>query len=246
MKTKDLYFRAIDYNRANIIEKLADIIVDNGGIVQIQKDTVQIHNRSFYEQMEENQAKIDRIDTQLASPQYTEKLKEKFIKHKADLVYKNAELQKKHDSYPIIKSRFVSSYGLSVWFISFILDKTYYHFEFADNPFFPDIYAKIPLNDNNTYYGNYYRNELKDNQRTYMYNQLWDVEIDEEIIEKAAKNIYDILINADYCEKCENEKEKIKVPNTYNDGYHTETRIIPNNKPITIKFNHFITSSKHK
>ena len=94
-----------------------------------------------------------------------------------------------------------------------------------ENPFFPDLYQKIKLDENEEYVGKHYLQELvPDGQsKKYMFDELWSPVASEEAIMGVAQIVLEMLKDAKLSGRWEGEKEERRVPNTYNDGWHFET-----------------------
>ena len=110
-------------------------------------------------------------------------------------------------------------YGQS-W-INFTLDGYYYNISLDDNPFFDMHYLKTEI-VNGKRRRNVYLEVLS---REWMYDCLFKVTTDEEVKE-IAHELFQIVISANDSEVY-HDKERIQVPNTYNDGWHWETKIEP-------------------
>lgn len=107
-------------------------------------------------------------------------------------------------------------YGQS-W-ICFILDDMYYHISLDDNPFFEMHYLKTPVVDGKRL-KNVYMEELS---RDWMYDCLFKKTSDEEAKE-IANQLFNIVLSAKQSEKYY-EQHKVQVPNTYDGGWHWETK----------------------
>ena len=146
------------------------------------------------------------------------------------------ELERLQEAAPVIHSRFATRHGLCAGSINFVLDNVYYLFSFADNPFFPDIYQKIKVTDDGEYYGRYYVEELaEEGNKDYFLDELWTPCASVECIETVAHYIFDRLMSKP-CGAPVVEKERRRVPNTYNDDWHYETIIKSNNEKHKIDF----------
>ena len=110
-------------------------------------------------------------------------------------------------------------YGQS-W-ICFVLDDMYYHISLDDNPFFEMHILKTPV-VNGKRLKNVYMEELS---KEWMYDCLFRVTSDEEAKE-IANLLFNIALSAKKSQKY-NEKQKIQVPNTYDGGWHWETKYKP-------------------
>lgn len=107
-------------------------------------------------------------------------------------------------------------YGQS-W-ITFTLDDMYYHISLDDNPFFDMHYLKTAI-INGKRRQNVYMNVLS---REWMYDCLFKITSDEEAKE-IAYELFNIVLSAKESKRYY-EKHRIQVPNTYDDGWHWETK----------------------
>lgn len=105
--------------------------------------------------------------------------------------------------------------------ITFVLDNVYYHISLDDNPFFEFNILKTPV-INGKRLRNVYMEQLN---RDWVYDCLFKTTSDGEAIE-IAQQLYNIVLSAPMSGKYY-EKNKIRVPNTYNDGWHWETKVEP-------------------
>lgn len=113
----------------------------------------------------------------------------------------------------------IQIYGQS-W-IHFILDDMYYAISLDDNPFFDMHYLKTKV-VNGKRRQNVYMRVLS---RDWMYDCLFKVTSDEEAKE-IAYELFNIVLSAKESERYY-EKHRIQVPNTYDGGWHWETKYEP-------------------
>lgn len=107
-------------------------------------------------------------------------------------------------------------------YISFVLDEKYYYFQIDDNPFFQHYYQKTAIIE-----GKRLRNVyLEEFAREWIYDCLFGVASDDEIKE-IAYQVFNLLVQAKDS-GIYYEKEKIRVENTYDGGWHWENQIRPN------------------
>ena len=192
------------YNATRIINVLANIIEQNGGVVSYEYHNYKlIGNRCYYEcilgaqknliNLKENQWSINKPDRalQFANKQLNN-LKE------AVNSFNNSVINMREGHY-----------------IAFKLNDYVYSFSFDDNPFFKHYYSKNQIIDNNTYDNNYYLNELKGACPAWGFN----ANVPNEDIKAWAQLLFNKLIESKPSAKVYDKK---RVPNYYNNGYHYE------------------------
>lgn len=103
-------------------------------------------------------------------------------------------------------------------YITFVYDGFYYYYQVDDNPFFDFYYRKTKLNGNK-YSRNVY---LEKDKKEWVFDCLFSYECTQAERKEIANLIFNYLVSAKESERYR-EKEKIMVPNVYNDGYHYET-----------------------
>ena len=102
--------------------------------------------------------------------------------------------------------------------ISFILDETYYYYQVNENPFFEFYYSKTPIKN-----GKRSRDAgLETDQKEWLFDCFFSSNCGQPDIVEAANLIFNMLCNAPMS-KIIRDSHKVRVPNTYNDGYHIET-----------------------
>lgn len=103
-------------------------------------------------------------------------------------------------------------------YISFIIDGTYYYYQLNDNPFFEFYYNKTPIKS-----GKYSKDAgLEKDKKEWLYDCFFQSNCGQPDIVEAAHLIFNMLCNAPMSEIIR-EGRKQRVPNTYNNGYHTKT-----------------------
>lgn len=213
-----LWYAGNKYNEVRVMEKLADIIIENSGRVEIRADDVLIKARGLRGKISEKERWLQRIEEKGCA---TESLKAEI-----------EDLKEKERNFPVIQSRFCSKYTLGSGWIKFVLDDYYYYFSFADNPFSGDTYTKIKLNDN-TYVGKYYMEVIE--EKRYYFDEMWTACAKQTTIDEIANMLFETLKNAKVSERIIKRK-KVRVPNTHNDRYHYETITEIDQTMYTIKF----------
>lgn len=222
----DLYYRGIDYNRAKILEKLADKVIEAGGKVRFEDAGVAIHSRGLDEKIFDAKRRAEMIGEHMKTIDDLEKA-EKLRELKKEAEEEANALTEEQKKIPVINSRLKGRYSFGGGSIHFVLGSVYFVFEFAENPFFDDLYEKIAL-DGNGYTGDYYRDPFGSLEsgkpgKPYMADELWNPCASEELTDDIAAMIFDGLMEKPFSEKVRPEKKKIRVANTYNGGYHMET-----------------------
>ena len=200
-----LYLGSWKYNAALILTELAKIIENNGGRVK-PLYTVVISNRHLEGAIKNLKDQIERLE----SLEETEKIKTAI----GNLSKKLAELEL-IDNTPITVTH--TSY------ISFIFDDFYYYYQVDDNPFFDFYYKKNYIKD-----GKYISNTYPGQDKQSWWNDCFlSFRCSEADRKEGANLIFNMLVSAEPSEIYREEEER-KVPNTYNDGWHWEKVIKPN------------------
>lgn len=200
-----LYLGSWEYNAALILTELAKIIENNGGRVKPLYTAV-ISNRHLESIIKNLKDQIEGLE----SLKETEKIKNVI----GNLSKELAELEL-IDNTPITVTH--TSY------ISFIFDDFYYYYQVDNNPFFDFYYEKNHIKDGK-YIGNTYLE--KDNQ-SWWNDCFLSFRCSEADRKEAANLIFNMLVSAEPS-KIYREEEERKVPNAYNDGWHWEKVIKPN------------------
>lgn len=225
MIAKNLYLPNSNYNIAKIIEELKKIIIDNGGSIAKSKyaEKITVHNRSIDEAIRKKEDHISKVKE---NNSITPEKKETIIKN----VTKDLEeLQKAADAAQDFETTFVSWCGHS---IQFVIDGIYYYFSMDSNPFFPASIRKIKLDTNNSYTGTYYTDSIE--EKPFLYDCIYNYNCCNSDIKEMAYQMYNFLIAAPMS-KLYVDRQKKRVPNTYNGGYHYETIVKKDNKVTQIE-----------
>lgn len=200
-----LYLGSWKYNAALILTELAKIIENNGGRVK-PLYTVVISNRHLEGAIKNLKDQIERLE----SLEETEKIKTAI----GNLSKKLAELEL-IDNTPITV--------IHTSYISFIFDDFYYYYQVDDNPFFDFYYKKNHIKD-----GKYISNTYPGKDKQSWWNDCFlSFRCSEADRKEGANLIFNMLVSAEPSEIYWEEEER-KVPNTYNDGWHWEKVIKPN------------------
>lgn len=224
MEMKNLYLPNSNYNIARIFEELRKIITDNGGSIAKYKyaEKTMIHNRSISEAIRKEE---DRIAAVMAGNMPDEK-KEVFAKNAGA---KLEELRKAADTMQHIETTFTTWCGHSIHFVQ---GSIYYYFSMDNNPFFPATIHKIKLDNNNCYTGTYCSESIE--EKPFLYNCIWDYNCCNADIKEMACQLYNFLLNAKLSVPFI-DRQKKRVPNLYDGGYHYETIVKKDNKVTKIE-----------
>ena len=105
-------------------------------------------------------------------------------------------------------------------YISFVLDKTYYYHQVNDNPFFEFYYYKTPIKN-----GKRSRDVgLEADKKEWVFDCFFGSNCGQEDIIESANLIFNMLCNAPMSKIIRNKQ---RVANTYNEGWHFETVYTP-------------------
>lgn len=201
-----LYLNSWNYNAALILAELAKIIENNGGRVKPGLHTAVISNRSLEGKVKEVKGRIKNLE----SIEETEKIKFAI----GNLSKELAELES-IDNTPITVTH--TSY------ISFVFDDFYYYYQVDNNPFFDFYYKK-----NHTKDGKYISNTyLKKDKKSWWNDCFLSFRCSEADRKEAANLIFNMLVLSKPSEIYREEEER-RVYNIYNDGWHWETVVKPN------------------
>lgn len=201
-----LYLRSWEYNAALILAELAKIVENKGGRVKPGLHTAVISNRSLGGKIREVKNRIKSLE----SIEETEMVKTAINNLSKEL----AELESINNE-PITVTH--TSY------ISFVFEDFYYCYQVGDNPFFIFYYNKTRIEK-----GKYITNTYSEEDKKEWWNDcFFSFRCSEADRKEAANLIFNMLVLAK-SSKIYHEKEKRKVPNTYNDGWHYEKVIKPN------------------
>ena len=198
-----LYPASWEYNAARVLTRLALVIQNHGGRVQPLHPAL-ISNRSITAEMAESLDKIERV--KLVAGENHREERAAYIKHLEDRV---AEL-KAIDNSPI-KVTHMS-------YIRFVLGDIMYYYQIDQNPFFPFYYSKTPV-----VAGQYDRYAIceEDESKEWVFDSMFSAKASEDDVKEAAELIFNKLLLA-RCSKSERRTRQIRVPNSYDGGWHME------------------------
>ena len=207
-ENQTLYPNTWEYNATLIINELRHVVTKHGGSLKPQRGGF-IVNRSIMGFIRANNERIERIEKAIErDPLKYRESREKVID---GIKKENADFQK----IPNDPVKVDGSYWLS-----FTYNGDYYSVNLNDNPFFDFYYTKTPIN-NGLISKDVYSSVL--DSKEFMWNdKFFEINVAKECFEKSAEMLFNFLVNAPYCEKYR-DKKRVRVPNTYNGGYHYET-----------------------
>jgi hypothetical protein len=213
-----LYLTSWEYNAARVLARLEKIVSDNGGsvIVRDYNRYALISDRTLTACVKDAVDMVDSI--RLSLDMHADNGDGKNEGRRAVLAERLAKLEhyQSIDNTPI-RCRWFT-------YISFVLDGVYYSVSLDDNMFFPFTYQKIKLNSDNTYIGDYYAETLT---KEWLFDSLLRCGCSEDDIKEAANMIFNSLCNGKFSGRCPADRERRRVPNVYDGGYHYETIVKP-------------------
>ena len=210
-----LYLDSWTYNAARVLARIEKMVSDNGGtvIVRDYNRYALVSDRTLEECIKKAQDTCDKVRAAIDS-HYEDGRDDARRAYLAENV-KKLEQYKRIDNTPI-RCR---------WFtcISFVLDGVYYAINLDDNFLFPFTYQKIRLAADNSYTGDYYAEQLT---KEWQFDSLIRCGCSQDDINEAAAMLFNSLINGKFSGK-HIEKERRRVANVYDGGYHYETIVKP-------------------
>lgn len=181
---KDLWFSSVNYNLVRVLNRLAEIVEEDGGTVIYHDKEKLIHTRGFVEPIEKlrelKEATRKMLEMTLEDGPYISRM-EAMNRIDKEL----SALLEEEKRAPVIRSKLVSTYGIGMW-IDFEVGGFQYHFGPDDNPFFPDSVLKIPVGAKEEYY----RDEIESGDKPWLIDNLFEPVAMDESIEKAARILY--------------------------------------------------------
>lgn len=201
-----LYLDSWNYNAALILSELARIVVEYGGRVEPPRHTAIVTNRSIDSAIRDYTAKLNR-------------LAELYKLYGANAARDGeiARLRGEIDRLSSIDNEPVEVPGQN-W-IHFLLNGKVYSLSLDDNPFFPFYYSKTPLRDDGKYSLDACRYEF---DKSWTYDCFLTSKARLVDRHNAANEIFHILSGAKDS-RIVRDSRKVRVPNTYDGGYHMET-----------------------
>lgn len=200
-----IYPSSWEYNTCRIINRLANIVIENGGKVK-SHCKFYIVNRSILEATEDAEKRLETYKKARELRGNNEKLEEAI-----------KETEEKLSTYKAIDNnpRLVNQST----YISFSINGYYYYLQFDSNPFFDTLYQKVPIINgerSRDYYLEAY-NDSNIQKDCFLF-----CACTEEEINNAAEIIYNNLINGSISGKAKTRCKRIKVNNIYDNGFHYE------------------------
>lgn len=204
---QNLYLKPWDFNCCRVFTQLAEIVVKHGGKYAPTR-YFNAHNRLRNEIIEDCRQKITR---------YAELNQQNFYQLRADAIleYQN----KLSRALRVSGEPFRATHGHS---INFILDGFYYAYSVDTNPLFPYLWGKTPLRN-----GMYSLDAVHDEApHDWCYDQLWEIDCTDAVIDICANQILEFLLKSKPS-PIRRDRERVCVPNTYDDDWHTEWKLMP-------------------
>lgn len=208
------YFKNWMYNRGILLNKLVDIVENNGGYLATKKGyesgfqkLLEIHNCSVTEEIMDCEIKIEKCTAE----------GERFDKHREKLRAKIEELSKRK---PAPYRTQITS------FVSFVLDGKYYYIELNDNPFLENLISKVSMRDMKLHYSHYMDTFSSSD---WFYDCLYSYDVNDAEFTEIANIIFNQILKQKDSEIC---FEKKRVANTYDGRWHYEK--IPVRREYTI------------
>lgn len=192
-ENQELNVNTYQFNMARILTELATIIEIAGGRVQPIRPVI-VKQRDITDRLYKCKQRLSLVK----NPQY-----------RADLQREYLELME----YPI------SAKVTHTTQITFCLDDNYYFYQADVNPLFPSFFMKTPLIDKNTYVSNAM---MEKDDATWLTDTIVDPACSEKEIKEMASKLFMQLYHEGWSPIVP-KKETVRVPNTYDHNYHTET-----------------------
>lgn len=212
-----LYLTSWEYNAARVLSRLEKIVSDNGGsvIVRDYNRYALISDRTLTACVKGAADDVERI--RLSLDMHADNDDGKNESRRAVLAERLAKLEhyQSIDNTPI-RCRWFT-------YISFVLDGVYYSVDLDDNFLFPFHYQKIKLDADNSYRGDFYAEQFN---KTWLFDSLLHCACSEDDIKESAQMLYNALMKNRFSGR-HVEKERCRVPNVYDGGYHYETIVKP-------------------
>ena len=232
----DIFLRSIDYNRARIMEKIADLVVQAGGKVCFSDGGVTVHSRGIKDKIRTERDRIAALDKNIAATD-DEGVKTRLETLKKSAEEKEQELVKADTEIPAFTSKLMSRYTFGASSVRFVLDGTLFSLSFPDNPYFQDNYEKIRLSGNG-YTGTYYTEVFGgyddgDPDKHYLVDELWEPYADEALIEKIAATLLERLMHMPYSGKVKpaGKRSGFETPTTTDGTWKPSTSPVRRSAP---------------
>ena len=193
------WYTPVNYNRARVQERMADLVLEEGGRVRTYPREYTIRCRYFFENIRALQEKIadnERAIRNCINPEKNVRLQAARRTAIENMQKKIAELEAMEAAAPVIKSRFLVKPAFELTSLRFVLDGAYYSFWFSDNVFAPDRYTKIRLEeDGRSYKAWSHSDDLTPEYavKHYMYDPMFRPDASEDDIDRVAKELLEML-----------------------------------------------------
>ena len=197
------YATSWQYNSARILTRLAQLVTAQGGKVKPLHPAI-LSDRNLEDEIQDIEARIRTLterENESHSDAQTLALQTCLSRLDRLRAIPNTPITVTHTSY-----------------ISFAMNGLYYSYQLDDNPFFPFLYLKTPI-ENGTYSGDAcLANEPKPwlNDNSFIRYGCSDSEI-----ETAAQAILALLLAAPLS-TLRHDTQRTRIPNIYDSGYHFE------------------------
>lgn len=199
-----LYLNAWNYNAARILTELAAIVENNGGKVKRNKFAT-VTNRQLIETKQHHAEWIKKLQSVIDAGNGNDKTKAAINNYRDEFA--------KLESIP---ETWIDTYFLS--YIDFCLNGYRYYYQIDDNMFFPFLFIKTPIDE----FGQYSKDAaLEESAKEWLFDCFFKSDCSDSDIKEAANAIFNELINAKKSTIIR-DSEKIRVRNTYDNGYHFE------------------------
>lgn len=208
-KNCTMYPASAEYNTILVINEVARIVKDAGGIVK-PAESFKIVNRTVDESIRKAEEHLEKCkNNKRVVPEYIAKCENEINDMKA---IKNDPVSVNYPNY-----------------ISFVLDGFYYYLQADENPFFPTEVIKAEIIN-----GKYKSCYLENLDVEWFANSFWEMKASREDITEAANLIYNALTSRKPC-GIVRDRKKMRVRNHYDGGYHYET-VTQNQKWYDVDF----------
>lgn len=174
------YFSSSLYNMTRVVNKLAELVEQEGGEVERHAKDYTIYTRGYDERIYRLQDQIERIEKGYIESDKTDDVRKTAIER---LTKELKALEQDKADAPVIETRFVTL-TCDLW-IRFVIDGYIYEIDFEDNPFFPDHYCKVPVGEKNS--KKYYRDKIECEDKFYYPDDMFEPVAKDDTIDASAK-----------------------------------------------------------
>ena len=200
-----LYLNSWEYNAARIISKLAELVESAGGKVKPMHYAI-VSDRQLINARREYKERIELYHRIIANGHDNAKTHDALVKCEKRL----EELENAPEKTITVTH---------TTYITFVLNGRYYSYSVDSNPFFEFHYHITPVLENSKI-ARY--TECFEDQKEWLFDCYFGANCNDAQINDAAAFIFNMLVNSGDC-KVWQESKKMRVQNTYNNGYHYET-----------------------